>query len=152
MQVEVVKVSGSLYLPWLRVESKVQTLGKEFNAMIRVKAPPSVGSNAYPIHLAVVLDVCGTSTTGGQRATGPKFDLLKMMMDFIKAEFDVDATQGHLVDVVTAFGDSSITEPMSIADWISQGKQKDLMRKRGTTDLKLVLERTLQVSGILSVH
>jgi hypothetical protein len=66
--------------------------------MIRVKAPPlSVRSNASPIHLVVVLDVSGTT---GQRATGPRFDLLKMM-EFIEGEFHGDATQDQ-VDVVTA--------------------------------------------------
>lgn len=144
-----VKVSGSLYLPWIRVDSKETTPKSEFTAMIRVKAPPlSVRSNASPIYLVVVLDVSGTT---GQRATGPRFDLLMKMMEFIKGElFHGDATQ-HKVDVMTAFGDS-ISEPLPIARWISaQRKQENLMRKGGT-DLKSVLERTLHVSGILSVH
>ncbi|CAD6269086.1 unnamed protein product [Miscanthus lutarioriparius] len=135
-----VKVSGSLYLPWIRVELKEDTPESKFTAMIRVKAPP-VRSNAFPIHLVVALDVCGTT---GQPATGPRLDLLEMMK-FIKREFKSQGSQSkkksqgshahatrHEVDVATA------TELVPIANWISAHMST------GGTDLKPDLQRTLE--------
>lgn len=144
MQVE---VSGFVDFPSVQIKSDKASRGLEIKALIRVKAAAAEqNSDFIPIPVALVLDVQGSMRH--QRAAGAdpsRLDLLKMMQ-FIRGEFSGDVRNDGVLVVV-----GSIRE-MTIDDWIcAQENQENLMAK-GETDLRPVLERTIEVSGILSLR
>ena len=143
-----VKVSGSLYLPWILVKEK-EKLDRKFTAMISVKAPPSVHSDALiQIHLVVVVDVWkGTIDQQGR----PKLlDLLKTM-EFISGVFNEDAAKDQICVVdACEFKNEELT---IIDSWISHARenQKNYVPE-SRTDLTLLLGRAVEVCGFLSAH
>jgi len=145
-----VKVSGSLYLPWILVK-KNEKLDRKFTAMISVKAPPSVHRDALiQIQLVVVVDVWkGTIDQEG----GPKLlDLLKTM-EFISREFHEDAAKDQ-IRVVDACEFKN--EKLTIIDsWISHVRARENQKNyvpESPTDLGLLLGRAVEVCGFLSAH
>ncbi|KAG2560021.1 hypothetical protein PVAP13_8KG007700 [Panicum virgatum] len=128
-----VKVSGSLYLPWILVKEK-EKLNTKFTAMISVKAPPSVHSDALiPIHLVVVVDVW----------KGTIDDLLKTMK-FISGVFNEDADKDQICVVdACEFKNKKLT---IIDSWITHARENQINYvPESGTDLRLLLGRAVEI-------